>query len=402
VAATQDRLLRRTQIALLGGVLLSPPLHPGPPIWGDISIETDRILWEIQGEPEPLQRCLGLSHLPIGELAPGPRELVEQELRTWFTENNPVTVDGKLVPPEILRLELPVDSPDEDGWLTVKIDLLYSLEEAPSRVSFLWESFEGTDWGGESYVPLLIKHAGNTRMSSVWEEEPEYTWHASTAPRPRSSLASPSGQGLISGRRERGPLGNSGLALLLAGGGLSALQLLRSGRRRPTLLLGLLVAVTGTGLLSYDSALGGRIRLPAPEQALSLFESLHRNVYSAFEARSEDEIYDLLAASLDPEILDEQYGEIYESMILREEGGAVCSIESLEVLSRGVALEPRRGELGATFDVDWTWRVHGAVAHWGHIHKRTNHYRAVYTVRHDGVSWKIARVDVKEHSRVEE
>ena len=42
------------------------------------------------------------------------------------------------------------------------------------------------------------------------------------------------------------------------------------------------------------------------------------------------------------------------------------------------------------------------VAHWGHIHRRLNEYRAVYSVQHDGRSWKIAGVDVREHSRVEE
>ena len=52
-----------------------------------------------------------------------------------------------------------------------------------------------------------------------------------------------------------------------------------------------------------------------------------RNIYGAFDAASEDEIYDLLATSVDTALLDELYGEIYESLILRSEGGAVCRIE---------------------------------------------------------------------------
>ena len=373
------------------------PPHPGPPIWADLVIGDDEVVLELQGEPEPLKRCLGLSVEPLGDLAPGPRAAVEAEISAWLLANDPITIDGVATLPEIRRLELPIDDPETDGWLTVKATLAWACPSPPRRVAFLWRSYEGTEWGGESYFPLLVKHAGDTRMRSVWEEEPEYVWHASDAPRP-DSIPDPPNEAVLTGTSERGPLGTSGVVLLGAG----ALGLVASALGRHRARVPIALAVVGALLWAQDARAGGRVRLPAQEQALELFETLHRNVYAAFDATTEDGIYALLARSLDPAILDEQYAEIYESMILRDEGGAVSSIEEIEVLERAVTLEPRRTEAGPSFEVDWTWRVHGAVAHWGHIHRRTNHYRALYTVRHDGRAWRIADVRVQEHSRIED
>ena len=138
--------------------------------------------------------------------------------------------------------------------------------------------------------------------------------------------------------------------------------------------------------------------LPTPDQAERLFETLHTNVYAAFDADTEDGIYDLLAESVDARLLDELYADVYESLVLREEGGAVCRVDGIEVQDAAVRLpEDKRGD--PRFEVDCSWTVDGMVAHWGHIHRRTNRYRATYGVRHDGRSWKIDTVQVHEHER---
>ena len=90
-------------------------------------------------------------------------------------------------------------------------------------------------------------------------------------------------------------------------------------------------------------------------------------MYDAFSARSESEVYDILAVTVDAEILDELYAEVYESLILRDEGGAVSKVEGIDVLERDVALD---ADGAPAFDVDWSWRVHGLVSHWGHLHRR--------------------------------
>jgi hypothetical protein len=139
---------------------------------------------------------------------------------------------------------------------------------------------------------------------------------------------------------------------------------------------------------------------PSPEEARAIFETLHRGIYDAFSAETEDEIYDRLAVSVDRSLLDDLYGEIYESLILREQGGAVCSIESVEVLDGEVHL-PTDPDAPPGFQVDWTWQVNGVVSHWGHLHHRRNEYEALYTVGHDGTAWRITGVDVLEHRRID-
>src|SRR5690606_15942160 len=118
--------------------------------------------------------------------------------------------------------------------------------------------------------------------------------------------------------------------------------------------------------------------VPSEGEALELFATLHRNVYEAFEGRTEQEIYDLLAVSVAPWLLDELYGEIYESLLMRREGGAVCEIEKLDVRQREARLdegiEPwdrvdERFEDAPAFTVLWEWDVHGVVSHWGHVHR---------------------------------
>ena len=32
--------------------------HPGPPVWGDLTIGDSEVVFALQGEPEPLRTCL--------------------------------------------------------------------------------------------------------------------------------------------------------------------------------------------------------------------------------------------------------------------------------------------------------------------------------------------------------
>jgi len=105
-------------------------------------------------------------------------------------------------------------------------------------------------------------------------------------------------------------------------------------------------------------------------------------------------------------MLDQLYLEVYESLILRGEGGAVCDVEKVELVEGSVRVEPdpeqQEQAAAPSFEADWLWRVHGLVSHWGHSHQRTNQYHALYTVAHDGASWKIADVEVLDHERIED
>ena len=65
-------------------------------------------------------------------------------------------------------------------------------------------------------------------------------------------------------------------------------------------------------------------------KALGIFATLHSNIYRAFDFNNESDIYDVLSKSVDGPLLDKVYTEIYQSLIAREQGGAVARIKSVK------------------------------------------------------------------------
>ena len=115
-----------------------------------------------------------------------------------------------------------------------------------------------------------------------------------------------------------------------------------------------------------------------------------------------------MAANSDNQAAIAKEGGIAPLLQLRRHGGAVCQVEEIEVLERDVDFERARPEVdgleGArpSFWVSWTWRVHCQVVHWGHRHRRMNHYEADYLVRNEGRQWRIATVEVRDSLRVDD
>ncbi len=146
---------------------------------------------------------------------------------------------------------------------------------------------------------------------------------------------------------------------------------------------------------------------PGADEARAIFARLHASLYAAFDATGEEAIYDRLARCVAPALVDPLYGEVHESLVLREQGGAVCAIEGVDLRSCEVSFE----RPGPGFEADAAWDVRGLVSHWGHLHRRRNAYRARWSIEPlpeapgtDGgrAAWKIARIDVRRHERVDE
>ena len=137
---------------------------------------------------------------------------------------------------------------------------------------------------------------------------------------------------------------------------------------------------------------------PPDVQAAQIFQSLHRGIYRAFEARTESQAYDALAASLQGRALDEAYNEVYEALMMRKGGAARFSVRRVKPIATRVL---PAGDVGpSAFRVLYRWRVYGTVTHFGHTHARFNEYEARYVVRHNGRTWRIADTEVRQHKRV--
>ncbi len=117
------------------------------------------------------------------------------------------------------------------------------------------------------------------------------------------------------------------------------------------------------------------------QQAKPILKQLLWNIYQAFEATQEDATYDLLAYSVDGNLIEKLYLQNRESFLAQD--GAWSKVSSIKI----------QGINSITFDdgylLDCEWLVTGEVIHWGHQHRRDNVYHANIKIAPIDGNWKI-------------
>ncbi len=131
------------------------------------------------------------------------------------------------------------------------------------------------------------------------------------------------------------------------------------------------------------------------DDAATIAGTLLKNVYRAFDYRTESDIYDALARSVHGDLLAELYLKIHRGLMMQEQGGAISRVQRVNV-SQCTLQQRERG----AFSVDVTWAVEGTVEHWGHIHTRENQYTATFTVGATDDAWKIVDMQVLKQKRL--
>lgn len=404
MTAVRPRLLLALLLLLpCAHALAHPPQTPA--IWIDARMRDGEVDLTVMGQRAVLDRWVGLaSDAALPTDADGLRALAVEFARR-VVDAGVVTIDDRPGVPEPVAASAPPEYNDKDGPPYLKVELRYRCGDGPRKVRILWRDCEGADYRGMPEVPISIQHGPDFTFGRFSTVEPEIWWHR---PDPRERKVRLEPTAVPPPETTRIPWLSILLLAVAAGAGAG----LRRGGLSPALQTGLVAGVivgAGTAVLAWERVAvevtapwDDRVTVPAPEQALTLFETLHRNVYKAFDATTEDEIYDLLAVSVDPALLDDLYGDVYESLILREQGGAVARVKDIEVLDHFVRLPTDLEEWPPSFEVDLTWRVLCQMTHWEHTHTRLNEYRATYTVRFDAKAWKLAGMEVHEQRRVDD
>lgn len=194
------------------------------------------------------------------------------------------------------------------------------------------------------------------------------------------------------------------LASLLWGlGGLLFLMYVRiherhlPGGHMPFLCAWILGAVLTSPLLKIP--VGGGAEVPVvteKKEAEKILTPLLRNVYRAFDRRSESAIYDVLARSVDGELLRKLYLETIQALTLEGREGTRVTISefSADVMS----VQP--AERGDGFVTVCQWTAMGTVGHWGHAHTRVNRYNAKVTISPVENAWKLTALEVTEARRL--
>ena len=133
---------------------------------------------------------------------------------------------------------------------------------------------------------------------------------------------------------------------------------------------------------------------PSPETAREIFSDLHTNLFRSFDYNVEEDVYDALARTTDGPLLKKVYLDMRKSLEIKEQGGAVSNIDRIEIMEGEISDASADDEHvdAPDFSYRCIWELEGNVEHWGHIHRRTNRYEALFNVRNIGGLWKITEL----------
>lgn len=319
-----------------------------------------------------------------------------------------VKMDGLMVNPVIRLLEwekIPgaMHLIEETDLLQAYMEIEYPIKTPPQQIAIEWDYYvpePSYGWAAVAdpdqdpqQIDVEFEEYGRYNYFILSPTEPGFTWHA-----PSDSLETNTvSQITHADPHSSQPFPTFPVSILLVGG----LTFVVTRARGTSLAVsGLIVFATAASATVAWQQHHARERIPQESEAITIFETLHQNIYRAFDYTSQSDIYDALAQSVDGPLLDRMYTDIYQSLILRDEGGAVCRVESIQVDAVDF-LGSDSEQKSANYTVACKWDVLGKVKHWGHAHERRNRYAATFQLEPREHHWKICEVNVTRQERIE-
>lgn len=388
-------------------------LHPsdGPDADVRIQVEPDRVRFFIMLNLAFIDEVVDVAREADDDLHSVEAPWVHEALVEYFTEVNRVEIDGKQIDPvdggfEMLEPDLTLlplfPRMGKKALVKLQFVLDYPVEEAPSRVAMVWGSYpDDLAVGSPGFMPTVTIRAqlfsgGIVSPVEFAEDEPEFTWHATGETAVDRMLPVPKA---VPPEFMQYPILSSILGLA---GLLWVFRERFSARSCVGGVACIVVAVFTRSTLTVELPFQvGGPDLPSSAEAEAIFVPLHANVYRAFDYTAESDIYDALARSVDGELLDELYEQVYRGLIQQEQGGAVSRVQEvrpMQVEVGSIGEIPEDGRLG--FTVRARWQIDGRVTHWGHSHDRTNEYAANYAVVQTEEGWRIGGSQILESQTI--
>ena len=426
-------------------VILTIEIAPGG-VTHTVMIPLRQALVDVYGE---------MSYADYQALDPAQADL---RLRDYHTQTNTVAINGIDIAPIIegrtvttLAVAIPEAAIPQGQFIDhafLSYSAHYACEGHPSRVELVWGAFAFDTFALEQGTlgqtptaqtprsPLVaeLNAMGKTTLKVFSPSEPAITWHGQAATPPADLLvATPLPpdpntprpmirESQIAPRKL--PQRIASLLLLTLG---IVLAIVLAKRRKPVVagavvlwtlvLFAVCFPLDRPMAKNHVSTKGNAPPPPAPlekpddAQAIEMFTILHRNIYSAFDYNADSDIYDALALSVAGPELEAIYNNVYASLILREEGGAVGKVQAIDWLETDVA-EPDTEAIGAIKEIDaddldavfavrCRWTVSGLVSHFGHTHERLNAFDATYTLAPINGSWRIVATTMHAQERLD-
>lgn len=326
-----------------------------------------------------------------------------ERIKALFSVGNPVVIDNVEVKPVFDRIDFyGLDLRDfamqaekrKVSMLSGRVGIImsYATKGLPRDVKVSWDKFNDTVKTVDSVV-IAFDKVSKTEFSTFLEDN-TFEWRATDQQPPIP---------IINVADHARKYGEPMLSIPMITMGLFALAL-------PVLLIAplsrkwIMLTATGGALILGGVLADGKMvqefknpwqeKEEIPELVASdIFAQLHKNLFRAFDYRTESDIYDALAKSVDGELLRDLYLQINDSLRVKEQGGAVSNIETVRLLEgeKTSLSDEEPGLPGFAFRSKWD--LTGTVEHWGHIHERVNVYDAEFTVRLVDDCWKITSMN---------
>lgn len=377
-------------------------------VYSFVYIEPNEIRHEILIPLATLKTILPVKSRDASFIEIDEQEPIRTLIRDWLRDENPVTVNGVRVLPEFSRIDFyGLDLRDFAAQAAaqkvslasgrVGIILRYQTpDDAVRDATVTWEKYYSTMNKIQSVVisyPERIDRFEFSKHNKAIDNVLKWTCDPNALPQPVRSVPA-----TIAPRPE----------LTIPVGSLICLAIAFFSLRisRPSCRL----LVSGAALILAFSAwrtAGFVIDHPwqkppeqSDEQATEIFQKLHQGVYRSLDFGSEERVYDVLATSVDGNLLEKLYLQLHQSLEMREQSGAVARIQSIKYDHGNQTLRSSTTVPWPGFEYSSTWTVAGTVEHWGHIHERQNRFDAVFTIEPRDGNWKITRMDIANQQQV--
>jgi len=363
---------------------------------GFIYVEPYEVRKEIIARPKDLNHWIDLGLGGHETIPVAMQDEVKRKVAEFLRGRQVVHIDGEAITPQLARINFlertlrtsrviePPRELDVDSAILGAI-FVYPTDGLPQLVTMEWDMFNeriqqvpaaSVDQAGP--LPIFLEPGYSTLTWQNFLKKPEIPALRAVEP--------PPGKLMRAALWLRWGLLAAGLLLL----GLALRRRTRVGAWSSQAIGGVLLLAMGGGTFWISRDAGW-----SDAASNEVVADLLHNVYRAFDFRDEERIYDVLARSVDGELLADVYLETRKGLVLANQGGARAKIKSVEL----VELDAEPAENGG-FVARARWNASGSVGHWGHVHKRANSYLARLEVQPVDGGWKLVGLEILEEQRL--
>ncbi len=381
--------------------------HHSSSLMSFLYVEPFEVRHEILVRLKDLESWLDLGYEDADMLVAEQKKAIEKILSEFIIERNKVEIDESIVKPTIDRVQFVkpnlmgiqyLEDTEEVEYLSAIVGIIISYPVAgmPQKVTVDWDMFSDKIQN----IPARMTDPAGPYPYNLSPDDNVLIWNNYLK---NYSLPNIAGVNIDETTRKIDiPIGTLfSFFIIIVIAWQIRVDSKREKQSRIKYIILIVVLLAGIALypffrVSLTKHLPSKI-VVGEKQSEFIIENLLKNVYRSFDFKSEDDIYDRLALSLDGDLLRDVYLQTREGMELESQGGVRARVKDVEIVE--TYSESLPNEIGFKFHT--IWNVSGSVEHWGHKHNRINQYEAEILVKPIEDSWKITNIDLIEEKRVQ-